>query len=130
MPVVEPVQVPMPGTVVPLLESSLERAVSHIFPHHLPLSLSLSPSHPNHHPPTTHDSPLTTTANLALSFQGGNGGRPATEFTFLPADQANFGGRGEALNPNIITNFMCNNLVNNCGKSAAARDLVSALLHP
>lgn len=34
-----------------------------------------------------------------MTFEGGNGGRPADEFTFLPADQENFGGQGEALNP-------------------------------
>ena len=52
--------------------------------------------------------------------QGGLGGRPATEFTFQITDELARGGQQEALNPNIITNALCNQLTNVCGANAAA----------
>jgi hypothetical protein len=55
-----------------------------------------------------------------ITFQGGEGNRPATEFTFQIADPVARGGQGEALNPNIITNALCNQLTNVCGANAAA----------
>jgi hypothetical protein len=55
-----------------------------------------------------------------ITFQGGEGNRPATEFTFQIADPVARGGQGEALNPNIITNALCNQLTNVCAANAAA----------
>ena len=55
-----------------------------------------------------------------ITFQGGEGNRPATEFTFQIADPIARGGQGEALNPNIITNALCNQLTNVCDANAAA----------
>jgi hypothetical protein len=55
-----------------------------------------------------------------ITFQGGEGNRPATEFTFQIADPLARGGQGEALNPNIITNALCNQLTNVCNANAAA----------
>jgi hypothetical protein len=55
-----------------------------------------------------------------ITFQGGEGNRPATEFTFQIADETARGGQGEALNPNIITNALCNQLTNVCDANAAA----------
>lgn len=50
-----------------------------------------------------------------IKFGGGFDGRPATELTFLPTNSDGlFGGQQSALNPNIIANFICNNLVNRC----------------
>ncbi|KAF2028647.1 hypothetical protein EK21DRAFT_51267, partial [Setomelanomma holmii] len=56
-----------------------------------------------------------------ITFQGGEGNRPATEFTFQIADPVARGGQGEALNPNIITNALCNQLTNVCDANAAAK---------
>jgi hypothetical protein len=58
-----------------------------------------------------------------LTFQGGEGNRPATEFTFQIADPVARGGQGEALNPNIITNALCNQLTNVCSANEAAVSL-------
>ncbi|KAF2686926.1 hypothetical protein K458DRAFT_335019 [Lentithecium fluviatile CBS 122367] len=55
-----------------------------------------------------------------ITFQGGEGNRPPTEFTFQIADPLARGGQGEALNPNIITNALCNQLTNVCGANDAA----------
>ncbi|KAF1946027.1 hypothetical protein EJ02DRAFT_462980 [Clathrospora elynae] len=55
-----------------------------------------------------------------ITFQGGEGNRPATEFTFQIADPVARGSQGEALNPDIITNALCNNLTNFCAANAAA----------
>jgi hypothetical protein len=55
-----------------------------------------------------------------ITFQGGEGNRAATEFTFQIADPVARGGQGEALNPNIITNALCNQLTNVCDANAAA----------
>ncbi|KAI1567536.1 hypothetical protein PtrEW7m1_009195, partial [Pyrenophora tritici-repentis] len=59
------------------------------------------------------------TCTPTITFQGGEGNRAATEFTFQIADPVARGGQGEALNPDIITNALCNQLTNVCGASAA-----------
>jgi hypothetical protein len=51
----------------------------------------------------------------AMDFQFGRPGRSATEGTFLPTDPTVAKGQQDALNPNIITNAICNNLINDCG---------------
>lgn len=50
----------------------------------------------------------------SVIFGAGLDGRKATEFSFLPHDQTQFA-HGSALNPDIIFQFTCDNLVNNCG---------------
>ena len=42
-----------------------------------------------------------------MAFIGGLNGRPADEFTFIPQDPLIADGQQEALNPNIITNRIC-----------------------
>lgn len=54
--------------------------------------------------------------------------RKATEGTFFPTDAtlvAN-SGQSDALNPNIITNFICNQLTNVCNANAAAKTACTA----
>ncbi|KAK5223195.1 hypothetical protein LTR47_010371 [Exophiala xenobiotica] len=58
-----------------------------------------------------------------MKFEGGLGGRPATEFTFLPIDPLCAQGQQEALNPNIITNRICDQLTNVCEANDAAKSL-------
>ncbi|OBT61160.1 hypothetical protein VE03_09445 [Pseudogymnoascus sp. 23342-1-I1] len=65
------------------------------------------------------------TCTPTMEFLGGLGGRPATEFTFQATDAVVAKGQQEALNPNIITNRICDQLVNVCnagesGKTACA----------
>ncbi|KAE8443102.1 hypothetical protein EG329_002346 [Mollisiaceae sp. DMI_Dod_QoI] len=55
------------------------------------------------------------TCNPAISFALGRPGRKATEGTFLPVDPTIAKGQEDALNPNIITNAICNQLINVCG---------------
>ncbi len=55
------------------------------------------------------------TCNPAMSFAFGRPGRKATEGTFLPVDPTIAKGQQDALNPNIITNAICNQLINVCG---------------
>ena len=55
------------------------------------------------------------TCSPAMDFQFGRPGRSATEGTFLPTDPTVAKGQQDALNPNIITNAICNNLINDCG---------------
>ncbi|KAF1927668.1 uncharacterized protein M421DRAFT_172439 [Didymella exigua CBS 183.55] len=55
-----------------------------------------------------------------MIFEAGQNGRAATEFTFQIADPVARGGQQDALNPNIITNALCNQLTNVCGANAAA----------
>lgn len=55
-----------------------------------------------------------------ITFQGGENGRPADEFTFQIADPVARGGQSEALNPDIITNALCNQLTNACEANDAA----------
>lgn len=49
--------------------------------------------------------------------------RKATEGTFFPTDSTLVAstGQSDALNPNIITNFICNQLTNVCGANDAAK---------
>ncbi|KAK7730136.1 hypothetical protein SLS57_001797 [Botryosphaeria dothidea] len=56
-----------------------------------------------------------------IKFEGGLGGRPADEFTFLPIDPLVAQGQQEALNPNIITNRVCDQLTNVCEANDAAK---------
>jgi hypothetical protein len=58
-----------------------------------------------------------------IIFEGGQNGRPEDEFTFQIADELARGGQGEALNPAIITNALCNQLINVCEANDAAVDL-------
>ncbi|KAG9258246.1 uncharacterized protein F5Z01DRAFT_326593 [Emericellopsis atlantica] len=55
-----------------------------------------------------------------MAFIGGLNGRPADEFTFIPQDALVAEGQQEALNPNIITNRICDQLVNVCDANDAA----------
>lgn len=50
----------------------------------------------------------------------GLNGRKATEFTFIPQDPLCAQGQQEALNPNIITNRICDQLINVCEASDEA----------
>ena len=56
-----------------------------------------------------------------IKFEGGLGGRPATEFTFQAIDELVATGQQEALNPNIITNRICDQLTNVCEANDAAK---------
>lgn len=56
-----------------------------------------------------------------MDFQLGRGNRKATEGTFLPTDAKVAQGQQDALNPNIITNRICDQLTNVCGASDAAK---------
>ncbi|KUJ14014.1 uncharacterized protein LY89DRAFT_687300 [Mollisia scopiformis] len=60
------------------------------------------------------------TCNPAMSFAFGRPGRSATEGTFLPVDPTIAKGQEDALNPNIITNAICNQLINVCGVDKAS----------
>lgn len=51
---------------------------------------------------------------------GGLNGRPADEFTFIPQDPLVAEGQQEALNPDIITNRICDQLINVCEASDEA----------
>ncbi|KIW70649.1 hypothetical protein PV04_02894 [Phialophora macrospora] len=62
-----------------------------------------------------------------MKFEGGLGGRPATEFTFLPIDPLVAQGQQEALNPNIITNRICDQLTNVCEANDAAKALCKSV---
>jgi phage I-like protein len=55
-----------------------------------------------------------------MDFQLGRAGRKATEGTFLPTDPLVAKGQQDALNPNIITNRICDQLVNVCDANDAA----------
>jgi hypothetical protein len=55
------------------------------------------------------------TCNPTMSFAFGRPGRSATEGTFLPTDPTIAKVQQDALNPNIITNAICNQLINACG---------------
>ncbi|KAK0714391.1 hypothetical protein B0T21DRAFT_375787 [Apiosordaria backusii] len=57
-----------------------------------------------------------------MNFLPGRNGRAATEFTFNAIDPAILARQGEALNPNIITNRICDELTNICGANQAAKD--------
>ncbi|TQS36575.1 hypothetical protein Golomagni_02969 [Golovinomyces magnicellulatus] len=57
-----------------------------------------------------------------MKFEPGLNGRKETEFTFQAADPFLNKGQQEALNPNIITNFIKNQLTNVCEANQAAKD--------
>jgi hypothetical protein len=61
--------------------------------------------------------------NPTMDFQFGRPGRKATEGTFLPVDKLVAQGQQDALNPNIITNRICDQLTNVCEANQAAKDL-------
>ncbi|KXX77512.1 hypothetical protein MMYC01_201631 [Madurella mycetomatis] len=58
-----------------------------------------------------------------MDFQFGRNGRPEDEGTFLPTDPLVAEGQSEALNPNIITNRICDQLTNVCEANDAAKEL-------
>lgn len=66
-------------------------------------------------PPRAANAAQFGTCNPAISFQFGRAGRKATEGTFEPVDPQLAKGQQDALNPNIITNAVCNGLINVCG---------------
>lgn len=61
------------------------------------------------------------TCTPTLDFSLGRPGRKADEGTFLPADPVVAQGQSDALNPNIITNRICDQLTNVCGANDAAK---------
>jgi hypothetical protein len=61
------------------------------------------------------------TCSPAMDFQLGRTGRKATEGTFLPTDPVVAKGQQDALNPNIITNRICDQLTNVCNATAAGK---------
>jgi hypothetical protein len=81
------------------------------------LDFGTSPPLPN--PPSTNHHPGLCIPTI--KFEGGLGGRPATEFTFQIIDPLAAQGQQEALNPNIITNRICDQLTNVCEANAAAK---------
>ena len=60
------------------------------------------------------------TCDPTMSFEGGRANRDADEFTFQSNDAVIAANQQEALNPNIITNRICDELGNICGASDAA----------
>ena len=61
--------------------------------------------------------------NPQIDFVLGRPGRKADEGTFLPVDDVVAQGQQEALNPNIITNRVCDQLTNVCDANDAAKAL-------
>jgi hypothetical protein len=61
--------------------------------------------------------------NPTMDFQLGRPGRQPDEGTFLPTDPLVAQGQSEALNPNIITNRICDQLTNVCDANDAAKAL-------
>ncbi|ETS88201.1 hypothetical protein PFICI_02029 [Pestalotiopsis fici W106-1] len=59
----------------------------------------------------------------SIDFQLGREGRKADEGTFLPVDPLVAEGQQDALNPNIITNRVCDQLTNVCDANDAAKAL-------
>lgn len=57
-----------------------------------------------------------------MDFQLGRSGRGANQGTFLPTDPLVAKGQQDALNPNIITNRICDQLTNVCEANQAAKD--------
>ncbi|WVQ70420.1 uncharacterized protein L199_008647 [Kwoniella botswanensis] len=60
--------------------------------------------------------------DFSMTFAAGLDGRKADEFSFEPSDLVNFN-HGTALNPSIITQFMCDTFVNACANSATTRNV-------
>ncbi|KAK0710525.1 hypothetical protein B0T21DRAFT_376720 [Apiosordaria backusii] len=61
--------------------------------------------------------------NPSIDFVLGRPGRQPDEGTFLPLDPLVAQGQQEALNPNIITNRVCDQLTNVCEANDAAKAL-------
>jgi hypothetical protein len=61
-----------------------------------------------------------------MKFEAGLDGRSDTEFTFQAQDPLVNKGQEEALNPNIITNRICDQLTNVCNANAAAKTACQA----
>ncbi|KAE8447064.1 hypothetical protein EG329_011199 [Mollisiaceae sp. DMI_Dod_QoI] len=61
-----------------------------------------------------------------IKFEAGLDGRSVTEFTFQAIDPLVNKGQEEALNPNIITNRICDQLTNVCGANDAAKTACTA----
>ncbi|KAF4636201.1 hypothetical protein G7Y89_g1896 [Cudoniella acicularis] len=61
-----------------------------------------------------------------MKFEPGLDGRSDTEFTFQAIDPLVNKGQEEALNPNIITNRICDQLTNVCNANAAAKTACTA----
>lgn len=61
-----------------------------------------------------------------IKFEPGLNGRKDTEFTFQAIDPLVNKGQQEALNPNIITNRVCDQLTNVCKANQAAKDACQA----
>lgn len=59
----------------------------------------------------------------SIDFQLGRASRKADEGTFLPVDPLVAQGQQDALNPNIITNRVCDQLTNVCDANDAAKAL-------
>ncbi|KAK6341456.1 hypothetical protein TWF696_008530 [Orbilia brochopaga] len=57
-----------------------------------------------------------------MDFVAGRPGRQPNESTFLPTDELTKQGQQDALNPNIITNRICDQLTNVCQANQAAKD--------
>ncbi|KAK1622347.1 hypothetical protein BDP81DRAFT_334411 [Colletotrichum phormii] len=57
-----------------------------------------------------------------MDFQLGRTGRKPDQGTFLPTDTLVAKGQQDALNPNIITNRICDQLTNVCEANQAAKD--------
>lgn len=55
-----------------------------------------------------------------MKYEGGLGGRPSMDFTFLPTDPLCARGQQEASNPNVITNRICDQLSTVCGANKEA----------
>ncbi|KAF3912743.1 hypothetical protein ABW20_dc0100639 [Dactylellina cionopaga] len=58
----------------------------------------------------------------SMDFVAGRPGRKPDESTFLPIDPLTKQGQQDALNPNIITNRICDQLTNVCQSNQAAKD--------
>jgi len=61
-----------------------------------------------------------------MKFEAGLDGRSDAESTFQAIDPLVNKGQEEALNPNIITNRICDQLTNVCGANAAAKTACTA----
>ncbi|KAM7207934.1 hypothetical protein V8F20_001728 [Naviculisporaceae sp. PSN 640] len=66
------------------------------------------------------------TCTPTMDFQLGRPGRKPDEGTFLPTDPNVALGQQDALNPNIITNRICDQLTNICNANQAAKDACQA----
>ncbi|KAK4687273.1 hypothetical protein P7C73_g2829, partial [Tremellales sp. Uapishka_1] len=73
------------------------------------------------HPASNVATDASSSADFSMTFAAGLDGRAATEFSFEPTDLTNFN-HDTALNPEIISQFMCDTFVNACGKSASTQN--------